>query len=197
MVAGSSRRVTSVAIWTDAKSASFTHALQTYTVLGLLLAGLKMFCGLAAEARSCTCMKAYLINASDPVLTVSIEFGIQEQDPARAAHIIVQRMKADAKGVLLHKCEPLYLRCGNVFESCPSPSDSWLWSMLLRRFASRRWTLVQLPRTGCYIQRCKPEVSRQCYWAAHGACVRRAIHVEPHLKTGLVCMRHSSRLSPV
>jgi len=122
MVAGSSRRVTSVAIWTDAKSTSFTHALQTYTVLGLLLAGLKMFCGLAAEARSCTCMKAYLVNASDLVLTVSIEFGIQETDPARAAHIIEQRMKADAKGVLLHKCEPLYLHCGNVFEAVmPKP----------------------------------------------------------------------------
>ena len=31
-------------------------------------------------------------------------------------------MKADAKGVLLHKCEPLYLRCGNVFEAVmPKP----------------------------------------------------------------------------
>ena len=122
MVAGSSRRVTSVAIWIDAKSASFTHTVQTYTVMRLLRAGLKMFYGLAAEARSCTCMKAYLVNASDPVLTVSIEFGIQETDPARAANIIVQRMKTDAKGVLLHQCEPLYLHCGNVFEAVmPKP----------------------------------------------------------------------------
>jgi len=31
-------------------------------------------------------------------------------------------MKADAKGVLLHKCEPLYLHCGNVFEAVmPNP----------------------------------------------------------------------------
>ena len=67
-------------------------------------------------------MRAYLVNASDPVLTVSIEFGIQETDPARAAHIIVQHMKADAKGVLLHKCEPLYLHCGNMFEAVmPEP----------------------------------------------------------------------------
>jgi len=28
-------------------------------------------------------------------------------------------------------------------------------------------------------------------------CVRRAHSVEPHFKTGLVCMLHSSRLSPV
>ena len=116
VVAGSSRRVTSVAIWTDAKSVSFIHAVQTYTVLGLLRAGLKMFCGLAAEARSYTCMKAYLVNAADPVLTVSIEFGIQETDPARAACIIVEHMKTDPQGVRLHKCEPLYWHCCNVFE---------------------------------------------------------------------------------
>ena len=122
IIAGSSQRVTSVAIWIDAKSASFIHDLQLYTVLGLLRAGLKLFCGMAAEARSCTCMKAYLVNASYPVLTVLIEFGVQEPDPARAAHIIVQRMKSDAKGVLLHKCEPLYLQCGNVFEGViPKP----------------------------------------------------------------------------
>jgi len=62
-------------------------------------------------------MKAYLVNAADPVLTVSIEFGIQETDPARAASIIMEHMKTDRKGVLLHKCEPLYLHCGNVFEA--------------------------------------------------------------------------------
>jgi len=39
-------------------------------------------------------MKAYLVNAADPVLTVSIEFGIRETDPARAASIIVEHMKA-------------------------------------------------------------------------------------------------------
>jgi len=38
-------------------------------------------------------MKAYLVNAADPVLTVSIEFGIRETDPARAASIIVEHMK--------------------------------------------------------------------------------------------------------
>ena len=58
----------------------------------------------------------YLVNAADPVLTVSIEFGIRETDPARAASIIVEHMKADAKGVRLHKCEPLYWHCCNVFE---------------------------------------------------------------------------------
>ena len=51
------------------------------------------FSGMAAEARSCTCMKAYLVNAADPVLTVSIEFGIRETDPARAASIIVEHKK--------------------------------------------------------------------------------------------------------
>jgi len=68
---------------------------------------------------------------------------------------------------------------------------------LLRRFANRRRTPVWLPRTGCCIQRCKPEDSMQCYWAAHGGFVRRALTVKQHLKTGLACMRHSSRLSPV
>jgi len=82
-------------------------------------------------------------------------------------------------------------------QSCPSPSDLWLWVMWLRRFANRRWTPMWLPRTGCCIQRCKSEDSMQCYWAAHGAFVRRASTVKPRLKTGLVCMHHSSRLSPV
>jgi len=54
-----------------------------------------------------------------------------------------------------------------------------------------------LPLTGCCIQRCKPEHSMQSCWAAHGAFVRRASTVKPHLKTGLVCMHHSSRLSPI
>jgi len=81
-----------------------------------------MFCGMAADARSCTCVKAYLVNAADPVLTVSIEFGIRETDPARVASIIVEHMKVDAKGVRLHKCEPLYLHCGNMFEAVmPEP----------------------------------------------------------------------------
>jgi len=105
-----------------------------------------MFCGLAAEARSCTCMKAYLVNASDPVLIVWIEFGIQEPDPARAAHIIVQRMKSDAKGVLLHKCEPLYLHCGNVFEAVmPKPCRL----MALEHVVTRIRQQVLGDRCGC------------------------------------------------
>ena len=71
-------------------------------------------------------MKAYLVNAADPVLTASIEFGIRETDPARAASIIVEHMKADAKGVRLHKCEPLYLHCGNTFEAVmPETTAPW------------------------------------------------------------------------
>jgi len=34
----------------------------------------------------------------------------------------VEHMKADAQGVQLHKCEPLYLHCGNTFEAVmPEP----------------------------------------------------------------------------
>jgi len=81
-------RVTSVPVWSDAKSPAFRHDSATFTVLGLFKASLKYFFGLAAEARSVSCMKAYLVNACDPVLTVLLEFNHLESDPAQAAQLI-------------------------------------------------------------------------------------------------------------
>jgi len=60
-------------------------------------------------------MKAYLVNACNPVLTVLSEFNRIESDPAQAAQLIIQDMHANEFGMTLRRGEPLHVRCGHQF----------------------------------------------------------------------------------
>ena len=61
-------------------------------------------------------------------------------------------------------------------------------SVYLRLKIPRSWSILSALTLRVWVRRQS---------AAHGAFVRRASAVKPHLKTGLVCMHHSSRLSPI
>jgi len=60
-------------------------------------------------------MKAYLVNASNPVLTVLLEFNRIESDLAQAVELIIQHMRANESGVTLHRGEPLHVHSGHQF----------------------------------------------------------------------------------
>jgi len=107
-------RVFSIAIWKASICPKLWHNGHAHTVHSLLHSGLKIWNGLACEARSATCMLSYLVNACDSVLT-ACHMGFTGLDRACAAKYILAEVLSNPQGVVLCSAKCLYVHCGSVF----------------------------------------------------------------------------------
>ena len=89
-----------------------------YTVLQLLVAGLKVWHGMAVKARKATVCKSFLINSCDALATAREELQYVGIDHAAAADLILLAAMSRPAGILLHGAQPLWLHCGTSFEAC-------------------------------------------------------------------------------